>query len=271
MGRRLTHFRDRDLAATLGGFCLAPLWCQRRLGIHLSPQEELAFIAAWRHIGYYLGIKPDLLTRFYGTTNTTTATRSHRFFACVAFHLFRPEVPKDPFSTPTYTILHAVAHRPPQDRSTLYHCELSRFLLGPGLADQLAVPRGALKDLYGVQQYAWTTWASTQFGRYYRTGWEMKRQALFRRIITLIVAWQLGERRSRFAIKDEKDYEKKISELKYEEAGEPAGLKMGIEVGKEVRRQARYLFIEMGCVIAGLGAACAFALWQTVKFAGKMA
>lgn len=99
----------------------------------------------------------------------------------------------------------------------------------------------------------------------------MKRQALFRRIITLIVAWQLGERRSRFAIKDEKDYEKKISELKYEEAGEPAGLKMGIEVGKEVRRQARYLFIEMGCVIAGLGAACAFALWQTVKFAGKMA
>ena len=97
----------------------------------------------------------------------------------------------------------------------------------------------------------------------------MKRQVLFRRIITLIVAWQLGERRSRFAIKDEKDYEKKISELKYDEAGEPAGMKMGIEVGKEVRRQARYLFIEMAVVIAGLGAACALSLWQTARLAGR--
>lgn len=263
----MVYIVSRDLAATLGGFCLAPLWCQRRLGIKLSPQEELAFIATWRHVGYYLGIKPDLLTRFYGTANTDTPTKSHRFFACVAFHLFRPEIPKDPFDTPTYTILHAVAHRPPQDRSTLYHCELSRFLLGQGLADQLAVPRGLWKDYLGVQQYAWTTWASTHFGRYYRPGWDRKRQALFRRIITLIVAWQLGDRRSRFAIKDEKDYEKKISELKYDEAGEPPGIKMGIEVGKEVRRHARILFIEMGCVIAGLGAACASAVWQSISLA----
>lgn len=257
----------RDLAATLGGFCLAPLWCQRRMGVKLTPREELAFIAAWRHIGYYLGIKPDLLTRFYGTTNTTTATRSHRFFACVAFHLFRPEIPKDPYATPTYTILHAVAHRPPQDRTTGYHCDLSRFLLGPGLADQLAVPRGDFKDWIGVQQFAWTTWASSIFGRYYRKGWEMKRQALFRRIITLIVAWQLGERRSRFARKEEEDYEKKISELDSDEAGEPAGFEMGIKVGKEVRGQARYLFAEMGCVIAGLGAVCAVALWRTFTLA----
>lgn len=239
------------------------------MGIKLSAREELAFIAAWRHVGYYLGIKPDLLERFYGTRNTETATRSHRFFACVAFHLFRPELPKDPYGTPTYNILHAVSQRPPQVKTTGYHCELSRFLLGPGLADQLAVPRGDLNDRLGVEQFAWTTWASSIFGRYYRPGWEMKRQELFRRIITLMVAWQLGERRSRFAMKDEKDHAKKISELDNDEAGEPAGLEMGVKVGKEVRSQMTYLFAEMGCVLVGLGAVCAIALWQTVSIARR--
>jgi hypothetical protein len=259
----IIHLAHRDLAATLGGFCLAPLWCQRRMGIKLTVQEELAFIATWRHIGYYLGIKPALLSKYFTTSDPTTATRSHRFFACVAFHLFKPELPKDPFATPTYTILHAVAHRPPQGRSTLYHCELSRYLLGTGLADQLAVPRGSWKDRLLVQQYSWMGWASAIFGKYYRPGWEIKRQALFRRIITLIIAWQLGERRSRFAWKDEKDHDKKISELPYDEAGEAPGLKMGIAVGQEVRREAQWVFIEMGCVLASVGVVCVLSLWQS--------
>ena len=229
-------------------------------------EEELAFIAAWRHVGYYLGISPGLLSTFYNTDNPRTTSSSHRFFACIAMHLYAsPIPPKDPFSTATYKVLHAVAHRPPSDKATLYHCEMSRMLLGPGLANQLGIPRGSLKDRLQVKQHAWNSWITARFSRSYLGRWEIQRQALFRRVITLIIAWQLGNRRSRFTWKDEKDHDKKISELLHDEAGEPPGLDMGIAVGKEVRSHARWLFGEMGCVLAGIGLLSVLAVWQTAK------
>ena len=42
---------DRDLLATLGSFAIAPLWTLKRQGIELSREEEMAYIAVWRHIG----------------------------------------------------------------------------------------------------------------------------------------------------------------------------------------------------------------------------
>jgi hypothetical protein len=42
----------RDMIATLGSFAIAPLWSLRRLGIHLTDEEELAYVSVWRHIGY---------------------------------------------------------------------------------------------------------------------------------------------------------------------------------------------------------------------------
>lgn len=42
----------RDMVATLGSFAIAPLWSLRRLGIHLTDEEELAYVSVWRHIGY---------------------------------------------------------------------------------------------------------------------------------------------------------------------------------------------------------------------------
>lgn len=231
-------------------------------------QEELAFIAAWRHVGYYLGIMPESLSKWFNTDDPTTSTVSHRFFACVAFHLFAsPIPPKDPFSTATYKILHAVAHRPPGDKSTLYHCELSRKLLGHGLANQLAIPRGSYREWLHVQQHSWNSWIIAQFSRRYTPRWAIHRQLVFRRIITLIVAWQLGERRSHFAWKEEADHEKKISELDSKEAGEPAGLEMGVRVGREVRSQIRWLFAEMGAILAGLGIIGGVMIFHTVRYA----
>ena len=263
---------QEDLAATLGGFCLAPLWCQKRLGIHLTPQEELAFLATWRHVGYYLGISPHLLRTYFNTQGKANASHAHRFFACVAFHLFTPTVPKNPRATPTYTILHAVAHRPPNDKTTGFHCELSRYLLGPGLANQLAIPRGTWGDWLGVQQHAWTSWLTANFSARYRPQWEVQRQNLFRRVIYLIVCWQLGERRSTFTYKEQQDHAKKVDELEKDskEAGEGAGVSFGIEVGKQVRSQARWLFVEMGIVVAGLGVVSALSAWQVCKFGYNM-
>lgn len=260
---------QEDLAATLGGFCLAPLWCQKRLGIRLSPQEELAFLATWRHIGYYLGISPHLLQTYFNTAGKANASHAHRFFACVAFHLFTPSIPKNPRATPTYTILHAVAHRPPNDKTTGFHCELSRFLLGPGLANQLAIPRGTWADWLAVQQHGWTSWLTASFSAVYRPQWEVQRQNLFRRVMYLIVCWQLGERRSTFTYKEQKDHEKKVSELEQmsKEAGEGAGVEFGLQVGKQVRSQARWLFVEMGVVVAGLGVISTLSVWHICKTA----
>jgi hypothetical protein len=39
------------MIATLGSFAIAPLWSLRRLGITLTNEEELAYVAVWRHIG----------------------------------------------------------------------------------------------------------------------------------------------------------------------------------------------------------------------------
>jgi hypothetical protein len=42
----------RDMLATLGSFAIAPLWSLQRQGIHLTPEEEMAHVAVWRHIGW---------------------------------------------------------------------------------------------------------------------------------------------------------------------------------------------------------------------------
>lgn len=42
----------RDMLATLGAFAIAPLWSLQRQGIRLTPEEEMAHVAVWRHIGY---------------------------------------------------------------------------------------------------------------------------------------------------------------------------------------------------------------------------
>jgi hypothetical protein len=38
--------------ATLGSFSVAPIWSLRRLNMGLTPEEELAYLLLWRHIGY---------------------------------------------------------------------------------------------------------------------------------------------------------------------------------------------------------------------------
>lgn len=193
---------------------IAPLWSMRRTGIILTPNEESSYQAAWRHVGcvlsplpiffltphrFYLGIDPSLLIRCYGSSFATAETS----FASLAFDAFPEEVPLDPYATPTYGILQAVSSRPPRSSKVGYHCEYSRRLLGPRLADQLAIPRGTARERIGVEFDVWSSWLMIAFGRKWREGWEKERVALFSQIIELLVVWQLGERRTNFAWREE--------------------------------------------------------------------
>lgn len=134
---------------------------------------------------FYLGISPALLTQFYGQSFAAAESS----FASLAFDAFPEEIPpaSDAYSTPTYKILSAVSDRPPRGQSVGHHCELSRRLLGTGLADQLALPRGTLIERAMVEVELYLGWTFVHFGRAWRAGWEQDRQAWFRNVIPLLV------------------------------------------------------------------------------------
>ncbi|GAA6050903.1 hypothetical protein JCM3770_002523 [Rhodotorula araucariae] len=246
-----------DLLAVLGAFMIAPMWSLRRIGIKVTEREEAAYQVCWRHIGYYLGISPDLLTRFYGASFQTAET----YFASLAFSIFPAgSPPSDPLNTPQYKILSAISHRPPHPQGVLHHVELCRLLLGPSLANQLALPHGTARDRLMVDAEVWTGWALLAFGQAYARiagargrRWEERRQGWFRRVIELVVVYHLGERRTVFAWREGDRHSTKLEEME----GEDAGVELGPHVGVEVRREWKHLLVEMGCVLGCAAAALA--------------
>lgn len=208
---------QEDLCTVLGSFMVAPIWSMQRTGITLTTEELAAYQAAWRHVGYYLGIDVGLLKRYYGGS-FSTASKS---FASMAFDCFPSTRPEDGYLTPTYRIISAVANRPPRMSSVNYHLEYSRRLLGPSLSYALNLPRGNWKDRLAVEVDIYSSWGLIAFGRGYarlgRPGWDDERMQLFRKIIELLTVWQLGARRTTFAWRDEKTHAETLGEHEGEE------------------------------------------------------
>lgn len=205
----------------------SPHACEKNVSAHSLTEGTVC--------SYYLGIQPELLTRLYGGTFATAET----FFASLAFGLFPAgPPPAEPFATPQYKILSAIAGRPPKPTRVEHHLELCRLLLGPSLADQLALPRGSLRDVLSVDLEIWTGWALLTFGAVYSRvpglgrwrgrRWEAERRRWFQWVIELVVIWQLGERRSLFVWRD----------------GEKHALKLDVAEGEEpVRHSPRYFLL----------------------------
>ncbi|GAA6002425.1 uncharacterized protein JCM10292_006651 [Rhodotorula paludigena] len=259
-----------DLLAVLGAFMIAPMWSLRRIGVKVTPREEAAYQVCWRHIGYYLGIDPELLVRLYGQSFHTAET----YFASLAFSIFPSGAPPpDPLATPQYKILSAISQRPPAPQNIGHHIELCRLLLGPSLADQLALPHGSWRDRLSVDLEIGIGKALLYFGEAYsrtrvpflrRRGkdWEKRRQLWFRRVIELVVVYHLGERRTVFAWRETDKHQLKLDDVE----GEEPGIEMGPHIGVAVRTEWRNLLIEMGSVLGGAavavgGAALALARW----------
>lgn len=253
-----------DLLAVLGAFAVGPVWSMTRNGFSMSPREKSAYQVAWRHVGYYLGISPRLLLRYYGRTFETTESS----FASLAYAVFPSgEPPRDPYQTPQYKILSSVSGRPPRGKRVEHHLELCRLCVGPSLAEQLALPRGQWQDAYTVEVERLMSWGLMTFGDWYsRLGgsrgrqWESRRRDWFRWVVKLLVIWQLGERRTVFAWREEGKHGEKLGL----EEGEDADLQMGPAVGKRVKAEWKSLLLEMGVVlgsvfaIGGLGLGYAY-------------
>lgn len=167
------------------------------MGITLTPSEELAYLAVWRHIGYYLGISPARLERYYNNVSSAS-----KLFASNTMHLFNTDSSReDPTSTSTYRLLSAVANRPPQYLPVEHSLALSRILLGNGLAGRLAIPKTArwrvlrIRATFALERYL------DFFGKHYRASWEVERVEMTRMLLMMVVCWQLGTRRTKFTIK----------------------------------------------------------------------
>jgi hypothetical protein len=167
------------------------------MGITLTPAEELAYLAVWRHIGYYLGISPTRLERYY--SNVSSASK---LFASNTMHLFNTDWSKEDYrTTSTYRLLSAVANRPPQYLPVDHALAMSRILLGNGLANRLAIPKSPLWRVVRIRSFFYLEKYLDFFGKHYLARWEVDRVEMTRMLLLMVVCWQLGVRRTKFTIK----------------------------------------------------------------------
>jgi hypothetical protein len=209
---------------------------------------------------YYLGISPEKLKHHY-----STVSRAEKLFASNTLHLFSADYITDDYrSTHTYRLLAAVANRPPMYGTVEKSLALSRFLLGDGMADRLALPPTAKWETIKMHIGFKLERAMKAFGRVYRVGWEIERVEMTRMLVLMLVCWQLGERRTKFTIKEfaeelEKLDTKGEKDNKVEKSINPDDdvldpeVKMGPLAGKAIVRRWKWMLIEMGAVVAGVG------------------
>jgi hypothetical protein len=180
-------------------------------------------------------------------------------------------------TTSTYRLLSAVAERPPRKTPVEYHLGLSRFLLGDGLADRLAIPPTPRKVYWRMKLNFLIDQVSIGFGRIYTSRWEVERMEITRLLLLMIVCWQLGVRRTKFTIKafqlDEEVSPKPAeSEEKAEKVVDPDNdeldpeVTMGPEAGRRIISRWRWLIGEMVCVCVGMPMLAGVAAWKLSAF-----
>lgn len=65
------------LMATLGSFCIAPIWSMRRVGTRIPRSDEEALVALWQRIGFFMGVDVELLQSHFSSLH-----RAESFFVC---------------------------------------------------------------------------------------------------------------------------------------------------------------------------------------------
>lgn len=174
-----------DMAATLGAFCAVPLVALAQLGLSVPRKEEEAYVAVWRVIGFYSGVRPEIIQRYFAS-----APASQAFTASAAVHLASlpplppdPTIPKDGASI-AVRLLDAVANRPPAGLPLNAHIALVRYLAGPDLSLALGLPVVPPSVQWGsLWVYKALVAIPPTVGRWHRRAFERKRLALAQMLI----------------------------------------------------------------------------------------
>ncbi|KAF8761851.1 hypothetical protein RHS01_00833 [Rhizoctonia solani] len=191
---------QEDLAGTLSSFCTAPLFCMERLGYHPPLFEKEDYLALWRHIGYYMGINPEILSRHFSGVSV-----NNKFIVSIIVHLLEDsEHEEGSLPPPTMPILHAISNRPPFPTPFAYNCALTRFLVGDLLANYLQIPKTPPLEYCFLRTRLLLGKVPYLFGRVYRIrNWESRRIRISREGLSRMVRWQLGMRRTVFRPRQE--------------------------------------------------------------------
>lgn len=177
----------------LGSLSVVPLWCLRRLGISYSEEDAEAYLALWRHVGFYLGVSPEILSRYF-----SSITMAERFISTTVLDLFSDET-IDVGSLPTIPILAAVSNRMPCYSSFEYNCAVSRFFLGPELATRLGIPPTPLWTKMVMHAGFFVCKIPVWFSHWYpRTSWAEKRREILSQSVATTVRWSLETQESLF-------------------------------------------------------------------------
>ncbi|KAI0223527.1 hypothetical protein L0F63_003843 [Massospora cicadina] len=127
---------QEDLLSTLMVFSTVIICSLRRLGVHISHQEQEDYIAVWRYVGYIMGVQ-DL-------HHFTTYNRSVILKESVMVHLLDPD---ESCAKLANNVIEACANRPPLFLSKASSAALTHLLLGHEWASQLGLPHSKLHIL----------------------------------------------------------------------------------------------------------------------------
>ncbi|KAI0360337.1 hypothetical protein OH77DRAFT_674257 [Trametes cingulata] len=210
---------QEDMAATLAAFSTIPIWCLHRLRLPPTPAQARAYLALWRHVGFYLGVAPRILLRYFSSTRT-----ADKFLATAALHLFSDDLSPPPSSSPTPSpgtpspefadvgerkstilrgptipILVAVSNRPPLNTSLVYNIALTTHLLGEPLSAHLGLPHTSLSARVRMHAFLLVQRIPHIFAAWYpRKAWLEKRRTVLREGLMRSVWWNLGLRTTTF-------------------------------------------------------------------------
>ncbi|KZT01853.1 uncharacterized protein LAESUDRAFT_730745 [Laetiporus sulphureus 93-53] len=259
---------QEELGGTLAAFSTIPMWCLRRLHVPPSDAHANAYLALWRHVGFYLGVSPSILLRYF--SNSATADK---FVATTALHLFSDDG-SDAADAPTIPILRAASDRPPTYTSFEYNCALTWYLLGPSLAARLGLGAPSLRMRIRMHALLLLQRVPHWFARWYpRKGWILKRRAALKEGIARSVRWSLGMRRASFRPRTAIAI---AGASNVTDAGEGGDLAPGVKEAESVKpdpagaaalvKQWREVLVEMATVCAGVGLLGIGLLYTTIQW-----
>ena len=158
--------------------------------IYISQQDRESYIAVWKHIGYYMGIQPAYLNRYYSSFRA-----AEKFLLSTIAHLLEP-VEGKPSGMLPLQLLNGIANRPLYGGSLEYHAELSRFFVGDSIADVFQLPRGSLESRVRLWFNITVIRLELWYGRWYFGHWERERIRLMKEFVNWLVMWQVGKRQA---------------------------------------------------------------------------
>lgn len=171
-----------------------PLWALDRLGIHPPAEQREAFIAFWRHLGFYIGVQPDTLTKYF--CNVPVADQ---FLASMLLHLCSESVNEEsqPGMNMTTGIVAATFRSFPSFPPLSWHLGTVHFFLGDGISDARGVPTPSFATKLAVRAAGFLLSFPVRFGYAYpRRGWLRTRRALIREALIDLLQWSSALRQS---------------------------------------------------------------------------